>query len=118
MLKGEVKRPVKEIGTNGNFYPIALKLLKREFGSPLAVCHLKMKELFEKPPIKGNDRTSLGQCYQLVKCNSTWLLSMGYHHALKSIETIPKAVHPLPNHLRHLFYKYTPTHYHSSLSNK
>ena len=86
-LKGEAKRAVKGIGTNDIFYLTTLKLLKREFGNPLVDNHLKMKELFELPPITGNDRTSLRQYYQIVKCNNTWLLSMGYHHALKS-ETI------------------------------
>ena len=69
-----------------------------------------MKECFKQPPIEGNDRTSLRQYYQLVKCNNTWLLSMGYHHALKSTKTISKAVQRLPNHLRHSFYKYTQIH--------
>ena len=110
VLKGEAKRAVEGIGTNGIFNPTAFKLLKREFGNPLVVCHLKMKELFEQPPIKGNDRTSLRQYYQLVKCNNTWLLSMGYHHALKSTEKIFNAVQCLPNHLRHSFYKYTQIH--------
>ena len=50
VLKGEAKRAVEGIGTNGIFYPTALKLLKREFGYPLKT-HLKMKELFEQPPI-------------------------------------------------------------------
>ena len=35
---------------------------------------------------------------------------MGYHQALKSTETISKAVQCLPNHLRHSFYKYTQIH--------
>ena len=47
VLKGEAKRAVEGIGTNGIFYTTALKLFKREFGNPLVVCHLKMKELFE-----------------------------------------------------------------------
>ena len=101
LLKGEAKRAVEGIGAKGVFYPTALKLRKREFGNPLVVCHLKMKELFEQPPIKGNNRTSLRQYYQLVNCNKTWVLSMGYHHALKSTETISKAMQCLPNHLGH-----------------
>ena len=32
---------------------------------------------------------------------------MGYHHALKSTETISKAVQRFPIHLRHSIYKYT-----------
>ena len=69
-----------------------------------------MKEIFEQPPKKGNDQTSLRQYYQLVKRNDTWLLSMRYHHALKSTETMPKAVQHLPTHLRHSFYNYTQIH--------
>ena len=100
MLKG-TERAVEGIVTNGIFYPTALKLLKREFINPLVVCHLKMKELFEQPPIKGNDRTSLCQCYHLVKFNNTWLLYMGCNRALKSTKTISKAEQRLPNDLRH-----------------
>ena len=103
MLKGEAKRTVEGIATNGIFYPTALKLLKREFDSSPVVCHLKMKELFKQPPIKGNDRTSLRQYYQLVKFNNTWFVSMRYHHALTSPQKISKAVQRLPNHLRHSF---------------
>ena len=40
VLKGEAKRAVEGIGANGIFYPTALKLLKKEFGNPLIVCHL------------------------------------------------------------------------------
>ena len=43
VLKGENKRAVEGIGTNGIFDPTALKLLKREFGNPLVVSHLKIK---------------------------------------------------------------------------
>ena len=106
VLKGKAKRAVEWIGTNRIFLPTALKILKREFGNPLTVCHLKMKKLFEQPPIKRTDQTSLRLYYELVKCNNTWLLPMGYHHALKSTETISKTVQCLPNHLRHAFYKY------------
>ena len=71
VLKGEAKRAVEGIGTKEIFYPTSLKLLKTEFGNPPVVCHLKMKELFEQTPIKGNVRTSLRQYHQLVKCNNT-----------------------------------------------
>ena len=110
VLKGEAKRSIEGIGANGIFYPTALELLKREFGNPVVACHLKMKELFKQPPIKGNDRTSSRQYYQFVKYHNTRLLSMGYHHALKPTDTISKAVQRLPNNLRHSFYKYTQIH--------
>ena len=47
----EAKKTVEGIGKNGSFYPTALKL----FFNHLVVCHLKMKELTEKPPINGNE---------------------------------------------------------------
>ena len=47
LFKGEAKRAVEGIGTKGIFYPTVLKLLKREFGNPVVICHLKMKEIFE-----------------------------------------------------------------------
>ena len=105
VLSREAKRAGEGIGTNGIFYPTTLKLLTREFGKPLVLCHLKMKEFFKQPLIKRNDQTSLRQYHLLVKCNNTWLLSMGYHHVLKFTETISKAVQRLPNHSRHSFYK-------------
>ena len=114
LLKGEAKKTLEGIGTNGIFYPNTLKLIKKELCSPLVLCHLKMKKLFEQPPIKRNDLTSLNRYYQLVKC--TWLLSMWYHHGLKSTETILKAVQRLPNHLRHSFYKYIQIHIHPNKS--
>ena len=110
VLKGEPKQAVERIGTNGIFYSTAFKLLKRVFGNPLVVCHLKMKELFEQSVIKENDQTFLRPHYQLVKYNNPWLLSMGYHHALKSTETISKAVQCYPYQLKHSIYKYTQIH--------
>ena len=41
VLKREAKRTVGRIGTNGIFYPTALKILKREFSNTLFVCQLK-----------------------------------------------------------------------------
>ena len=70
----------------------------------------KNERAFRTTLIKRIDRTSLRQYYQLVKYNNTWLLPMRYLHALKSTETISKAVQCLPNHLRHSFYKYTQIH--------
>ena len=41
------------------FYATALKALKREYGNPLLVSHLKPKKLFDQPKIKNQDRTAL-----------------------------------------------------------
>ena len=42
--RGDAKRALEGIGTNGFYYPTALKLLK--------VCHLNLNELFEQPQEK------------------------------------------------------------------
>ena len=59
VLKGEVKNSIISIGTNGLFYVSALKSLKRDFGGPLVVTHLKLKSVFDKPQIKSGDRIAL-----------------------------------------------------------
>ena len=71
VLKREAKTAVEGIGTNGIIYPTVVKLLKRELGNPLVVCHLKMKELFEQPEIKGNNKGSFRQYYHFLKRNNT-----------------------------------------------
>ena len=47
-LDGEAKKSAKTVGTNGYFYATALKVLKRDFGNPLVVSHLKLKKLFDQ----------------------------------------------------------------------
>ena len=41
-LDGEAKKSVKTVGTNGYFYATTLKVLKKDFGNPLVVPHLKL----------------------------------------------------------------------------
>jgi len=71
VLKGNAKRSVSSIGTNGIFYAAALKSLKHDFGNPFVVSHMKLKSLFEKPQINNNDRTSIRQFHQELKCVNT-----------------------------------------------
>ena len=59
VLKGEAKNSIISIGTNGLFYVSTLKSLKRDFGGPLVVTHLKLKSVFDKPQIKSGDRIAL-----------------------------------------------------------
>ena len=47
VLRGEVKKEIESIGTNSMFYATALKALKREYGNPLLVSHLKIKKLLQ-----------------------------------------------------------------------
>ena len=43
VLKVEEKNSIISIGMNGLFYASARKSLKRDFGDPLVVTHLKLK---------------------------------------------------------------------------
>lgn len=50
-FRGDAEQAVEGVITKGFFF-IPLKLLKREFGNPLVVCHLILKKLFGQPQIK------------------------------------------------------------------
>ena len=67
VLEGEAKRSVESIGISGIFYATALKTLKRDFGNPIAIAHLKVKHLFKQPQIKNNYRTELRKFHQHLK---------------------------------------------------
>ena len=55
VLDGETKRSVESISISGIFYATALKAVKRDFGNPIVMAHLKMKHLFKQPQIQNND---------------------------------------------------------------
>ena len=105
VLDGEAKRAVSVIGQDGLFYASALKLLKRQFGNPLMVSYLKLMEVLELPPIQHDDQNSLRNYHQKLKTIVTWLKTMGYDGALKSVENVTKAVMRLPKYLRQKFYR-------------
>ena len=107
VLEGEAKRSVESIGINGIFYATALKTLKRDFGNPIVIAHLKMKHLFKQPQIKNNDRTELRKFHQHLKGTITWLISIGYEFPLLSYDSLTKCVARLPNYLRNQFFKST-----------
>ena len=77
-LNEEAKRTVAAIGCNKIFYATALKTLKRDFGNPLIAPDSRLSSAFDKPQIKTNDKISLRQFHQQLKCNNSSLLSMGY----------------------------------------
>ena len=77
VLDGEAKRAVSAIGQDVLFYASALKLLKQEFGNPLMVSYLKLKEVLELPPIQHDDQNSLRNYHQKLKTKVTWLKTMG-----------------------------------------
>lgn len=51
-LQGEVKGEIASIRPSSMFYAAALKTLKREYGIPLLLTHLKLKKLFDQSQIK------------------------------------------------------------------
>ena len=69
------------------------------------VSYLKLKEVLELPPIKHDDQNSLRNYHQKLKTIVTWLKTMGYDGALKSVENVTKAVMRLPKYLRQKFYR-------------
>ena len=85
---------------NSMFYGTALKILKREYGNPLLVSHLKLKKLFDQLQIKNQDRTAFHEYQHQL----TWFLSVGYYDAISSTENLAKAVKRLPNYHRQKFY--------------
>ena len=104
VLDGEAKRSIQSIGSNGIFYAIALKTLKRDFGNPVVVAQSKLKSVLDLPQLPSNDRTSLRRYHQQLKSTITWLKSMGYNTAIYYLENLTKAVTRLPNYLRNQFY--------------
>ena len=114
VFKREAKNSIISIGTNELFYTSARKSLKRDFGDPLVVTHLKLKSVFDKPQRKSGDRIALRKFQQSLKCFLTWLETMGYSFSLNSSGYLTKAVEKLPNFLRHSFYKYSNPIKHSN----
>ena len=102
-LEGEAKKSVESVGCEGIFYATELKSLKRDFGDPLVVSHLKIKTIFDQPQIKPNDKIGLRKHHQQVKITNTWLLSMGYENLILYYENLSKAVTRLPNYLQTQF---------------
>ena len=66
-LEGETKKSVEWVSFEGIFYVTALKSLKRDFGNPVLVSHLKIKSIFDQPQIKPNDKIGLKKYQQQVK---------------------------------------------------
>ena len=105
VLDGEAKRAVSAVGQDRLFYASALKLLEQEFGNPLMVSYLKLKEVQERPPIQHDDQNSFRNYHQKRKTIVTWRKTMDYDETLKSVENVTKAVMRLPKYLRQKFYR-------------
>ena len=107
VLDGEAKKAVETIGTSGIFYATALKALKRDLGSPLLISHFCLKNLFDKPQSRPNDRITIQQFHQELKLTIAWLMSVGYKVTIFLSENLTKAIIRLPYQLRQRFYKFT-----------
>ena len=95
---GDAKRSIQSIGCSGIFYATAVTC---DYGNPIIVSHLRVKSLFEFPPIKSND------FHQKLKITITWLKSIGYEVPIKSKENFAKALLCRPCNMRNEFYKIT-----------
>ena len=71
VLEGDAKKSIESVGTNGIFYAIALKYLKRRFGNPIVVSHLKLKSVLNLPQIPSFDRTVIRRYHQQIKSTNT-----------------------------------------------
>ena len=96
-LDGEAKRSVKTVGTNGYFYATALKVLKRDFGNPLVVSHLKLKKLFDQKQINIKDKLGSHSFNQQLRTCISWLSSTGYDTLLTSYENLCQSIASLTN---------------------
>ena len=103
VLNGDTKRSIQSIGSSRTFYATALKALKRDYGNPIIASHLRIKSLFEFPPIK----IALRNFHQKLKITITWLKSKGNEVPIKSNENLAKALLCLPYNMRNEFYKVT-----------
>ena len=78
VLDGDTKRSVEVLDTSGIFYATALNCLKRDYGNPLVIAHVRFKTLFGHTQLKLFDRSGLRQFHEKLKTSNTWLLSIGY----------------------------------------
>ena len=106
-VDGEAKKSVKTVGTNGYLYATALKVLKKEFGNPLVVLHLKLKKLFDQKKINIKDKLRLRSFHQQLCICMSWLSSIGYDTPLTLYENLVKALSVLPTKYQSEFFKHT-----------
>ena len=106
-LDGEAEKSVKTVATNGYFYATALKVLKRDFGNPLVVSHLKFKKLFDQKQINVKDKLGLRSFHQQLRICISWLSSIGYDTPLTSYENFVKALSVLPIKYQSEYFKQT-----------
>ena len=104
VLDGEAKWVVASVGQSGIFYASALKTLKRNSGNPVVVSYMKLKTVLDLLQLPPNNYNGLHAYHQILKTTVTWLVSMRYNAAIKSTESVMKAVVRLPKYMRSKFY--------------
>ena len=92
VLDDDAKKALSAFVQDRLFYASALKLMKGEFGNPLMVWHLKLKDVLELPLILHGDQNNLKNYHQKPKTAATWLETMSYDGAIKSVENVTKAI--------------------------
>ena len=75
-----------------------------DFGNHLIVAHNRLSFVFDKSQIKANDKTSLRQFQQKLRCNNSWLMSVGCKSPLFLSKNLKKVILRLPSHLGNQFY--------------
>ena len=105
VLDSKAKRVVTSVGQSGIFYVSALKTLKLNFGNLVVVSYMKLKRVLDLAQLPPNDYNGLRAYHQMLKATVTWLVSMGYNAAIKSAESVTKAVVRLPKYMRSKFYR-------------
>ena len=100
VLNGEAKWVVTSVGQSGIFYASAHKTLKRNFSKPAVLSYMKLKTALDLPQLPTNDYNGLRAYHQTLKATVTWIFSMGYNAAIKSTESVTKAVVRLHKYVR------------------
>ena len=75
---------------------MALKMLKKDFGNPLVVLHLKLKKLFNHKQTNIKDKLGLCSFHQQLCICISWLSLIGYDTPLTSYENLTKPLSVLP----------------------
>ena len=99
LLDGEEKRVVTSVGQRGIFSASALKTMKHYFGNPIVVSYMKLRTILDLPQLPPNDYNGLCAYHQTLKTTIPWLVYMGHNAAIKSTESVPKAVVRLPKYM-------------------
>ena len=92
---------------NKMFYATTTKTLKKDLEKQLIIADCRSSSAIHKPQMKANDKVTLCQFHQQLKCNNSWFLLMSCKSPIFASENSTKASHRLPLHLINQIYKLT-----------